>query len=355
LLDLPAFIDFGAIPPRYDAQMLVQVDARCPVTLTPASGLLSVTPSALPAGRTRLRLQVVGRHLADGDLVIAWLIIRSDGERVDVPVRAYVQSGVPPVRPAIYVPEDAPTLAQAVAMASPSDRIVLASGTWPCDVILDKDLVIEAEGQPLSAVLTANRGPALDARADVFIRGIHVEVDDGPALQCRAHARIVDCSICARHGTGIATQSNAVVEIAGTEVKECGEYGIRVGAGSSALIENCMVHHNRRSNLWVEAGGKARVIRSGLQASLRGSGAATEGFLEAIECAIVRNAVVGLYVLKGGRASVETCRFEGNSRQDITVGTDGEARLADVTVMRPLAQAVRAEPGAIVRIEGPGT
>jgi hypothetical protein len=26
-----------------------------------------------------------------------------------------------------------------------------------------------------------------------------------------------------------------------------------------------------------------------------------------------------------------------------------------VTVMRPLAQAVRAEPGAIVRIEGPGT
>jgi hypothetical protein len=116
-----------------------------------------------------------------------------------------------------------------------------------------------------------------------------------------------------------------------------------------------MVHHNRRSNLWVEAGAKARVIRSGLQASLRGSGAATEGFLEAIECAIVRNAVVGLYVLKGGRASVETCRFEGNSRQDITVGTDGEARLADVTVMRPLAQAVRAEPGAIVRIEGPGT
>ena len=73
----------------------------------------------------------------------------------------------------IVVGVDAPGVNEAIALAAPSDRVVLASGEWPGPVVLDKSITLLSTG----GTLVGGEGTTLKVTApgavveDLIIRG----------------------------------------------------------------------------------------------------------------------------------------------------------------------------------------
>ena len=85
-----------------------------------------------------------------------------------------------PSRSKIRVPDDAPTLQDAVALASPGDEIVLAAGTYPGGVVI-------AEGKRDLTIRGVDRNAVVLDGGDRRKNGIVVHADGVSILNLSAH------------------------------------------------------------------------------------------------------------------------------------------------------------------------
>ncbi|MEO3747903.1 right-handed parallel beta-helix repeat-containing protein [Plantactinospora sp. B5E13] len=196
------------------------------------------------------------------------------------------------------------SIGAAVRSAAPGATISVQPGEYVERLILDKPVVIRAEGGPGTVRLTGAGGPAVTLLAETGgLHGLTVEATDGavavlaergavtvegceirgtvqvvgdaaPVLRtCRvtdagvvlddvSRARLVDCTVTGAPGVGILVRGDAEPELTGTRVSHTGADGLVFAGAARGLVDDCEVSR---------PGGAGLVLREQAAPTVRGT------------------------------------------------------------------------------------
>ncbi|MEU3186047.1 right-handed parallel beta-helix repeat-containing protein [Streptomyces sp. NPDC006923] len=235
-------------------------------------------------------------------------------------------------------------IGDAVRAAAPGDLVAVAPGTYTETVLLDRAVVLVAEGGPGSVTLTAppGGGPALTATGpDCAVRGVTVRGADPaePVVTVSAGAGLVleDCAVVSGRVQARGADGEPAEEQ--EEHEEHEEHDEPAGVAVTAvLLRRCRLEGARGAGLHLAGGVRAR-----------------------LEDTLVR-AVEGTGVVLSGTARLEAVRMrlEGSTGSGIRLRGRSRLRLADSVLQDAgragllLEDACRATADEL-RIESPGS
>lgn len=196
----------------------------------------------------------------------------------------------------LRVPEDFPSLSQAVAGAGDRDRIVLAAGTWAEGLVIDKPLDLQgagtgatiiqcraqegcaatfgpsAKGARVSGITFRHESfdPGLERYAVVLVRGGDVTFTDCRFAEASGHGLQViesgraSASRCRFEKNGwdgaCARGKGSRLEISDSDAAGNYEHGFDVWDGASAILVGNRAENNSRNGIHVDAGGEPVTI-----------------------------------------------------------------------------------------------
>jgi len=227
----------------------------------------------------------------------------------------------------LEVPAKFDTIARAILMARPKDRIRVAPGVYKESITLDKNVRLEgsADGKTILEV-SAEDGPVvtiLPTASGVYFSGFVLrhsgfdyDDDRSSALIIQgAKASIVSCAVQHAAGHGIAVIDGAKVIITGCEVSDSGWDGISVyGEASTADIKNTISQKNLQQGVGFWKGGSGSVRESRMLANgLCGVLAMSPGTQVNVQtCLCARNRGAGILISDQVKAEVLANRCDKN-------------------------------------------
>ena len=237
----------------------------------------------------------------------------------------------------IAVPEDAETIAEALALARSGDKVSLGKGTFaggvqiPAGIILQGikgETMIEGPADKGSVLVVSGEGaPVRMVGLTVRHVGVSNTEERFPVVLVKgAQAVFEQCEVSYGAGHGIAVIDGSRCEITTTEIKGCGWDGVAVvGAGSEAILQESKSLANLHHGLDVWDGGKVWVQRSRFQDNgLTGILLTSKGQECKIESSsIERNREVGLVASSGVTALVSGNLVSGNMLGGIFAENEG--------------------------------
>ncbi|MCW3095003.1 MAG: serine/threonine protein kinase, partial [Chthonomonadaceae bacterium] len=187
---------------------------------------------------------------------------------------------------------DFTTIGEAVRNARPGAEIYIRPGVYTEKVVLDKAIELIADGPVGSVTIKGtDSGCIFVSNTKVKIRGIFVRstVSRGIFI-AKGGAEISDCDISsltlpcvevnenstaniqhcvlhnASHGVNLTSESGAIVT--DCDIFGCSQEGVAVQPnGGHVLVQNCRVHDNTRSGIWVDGGGRATLCKCDIASS----------------------------------------------------------------------------------------
>ncbi|MBK1832703.1 right-handed parallel beta-helix repeat-containing protein [Roseibacillus ishigakijimensis] len=241
----------------------------------------------------------------------------------------------------IEVPEEAETLADALAQVRPGDKVLLGEGVFQESVLVPAGIILEGQGEGKtvlevpadagSVLVIAGEGPAVRlSHLTLRHSGFTDASERYPVVLLQeAQAELENCVIEYGAGHGLAVTGGGRATLLACEVKACGWDGIAVtGKGSQVTLEEVRALANLQHGLDVWDGAHARVARSRFQDNgLTGIFLTATGESSQVESSTVeRNREVGVMLSKGAVAVIS-----GNLIADNTLGgvvaRDGGSRL----------------------------
>ena len=251
------------------------------------------------------------------------------------------------------------TVAQAVSIAGPGDRILVRPGTYEEGVVLDKPLEILGQGDPGEVVVQATGGNALAFRttlgrvAHVTLRqlggGDYFAVDIGQGRLTLEGCRIESASLAgiAIHGGGAdpivrnnqirrCRQSGIVVfdsargTIEENNVHDNDAWGIVIRDGSSPLLRGNQIHDNGHGGVCCERSGLGRVEDNAIFDNRReGVVIQSHANPQLRQNTIYRNTKAGVYAHGHGEGTLEDNEIRDNQNSGVAIRTE-----ANPTVQR---------------------
>jgi serine/threonine-protein kinase len=260
------------------------------------------------------------------------------------------------------------SLRVALRQAPPGSRIVILPGHYREAIVVDKDVILIAKGEPGEVVIEGGiQGPALRVLGGrVTLRGItlqssgaqpavvlemgslelescRLESADAPALRCAAslelrscdfpggsrvglsvqpggQVRAEDCSFANLAGGGIEVEPFGRLQLRKSRFNGCGFAGLLAFEGADARLEDCRFEGHTLAA--VHAHHKARV-------DLR-------------DCILERNGF-GLVLMRDAKVRVEACEVRGNFNGGLLLGQGAVA---------PLLMGGRIEDAGFQEVEG---
>lgn len=218
----------------------------------------------------------------------------------------------------VTVPGDVETIAEALKVARPGDKVMVAAGIYkeslavPAGVNLegvkDKTVIEFPAGEGSVVVISDDGAPSRLTNLSLRHSGISNAEERFPVVLVRGAQAVLDkCKVSFGAGHGVVIIGKARCEISVCEVRGCGWDGVSVvGEGSEAIVQDSRCVQNFQHGLDVWDGGRVWVQRSRFQENgLTGILLTSEGQECRIESSsIERNREVGLVASSGVRATV---------------------------------------------------
>ncbi len=206
------------------------------------------------------------------------------------------------------------SLRVALRQAPPGSRIVIMPGHYREAVVVDKDVILIAKGEPGSVILEGNQGPALQVLAghvsvrNLTLRGVGFE----PALEVKAG--VLELERCALVG-----EEGPVAKVSGElEIRDCalgpGEGpGLQVRRGGQVQSEDCRFTKLAGGGVEVEPEGRLR-MRDGCfeRCGYGGLLALESSDSRLVDCRFERNPQAGLVAHSGARVDLRGCVLREN-------------------------------------------
>jgi parallel beta-helix repeat protein len=181
----------------------------------------------------------------------------------------------------LVVPEDYPTIGEAVNHASPGDTVFVKSGVYHENVWIDKSLLIQGEDSENTVIIGeggVNDGNVLTLAADnVTVTGFTI--------------KSADYSIASQHANGVNIQGdNCTVQ--GNNILNA-FWGVLCAIQSSTLISQNNITDNFKEGIRFY-GGSLNTISGNYIAGNKASGVAIEGYSNLISRNIIKNNTRGI-------------------------------------------------------------
>ncbi len=225
------------------------------------------------------------------------------------------------------------SLKVALRQAGPGTEILLLPGTYRESVVVDKDVVITALGEPGEVVIEGVAGPALliQTRA-AQIRGLTLQgIADSPALRVSSGAPTFEgCTVkagttCAEiQGTGTApvfrncaflaggpvalrVEAGTLVRIEGGGILGFQVTGVDVGAGASVSMQGVMVGPGDGVGLKVRTRGQATLDGCTISADAGSVEVEADARVQLSHCRLMDSHYAGLLALEHSQSVLESC------------------------------------------------
>ncbi|HEX9009445.1 MAG TPA: right-handed parallel beta-helix repeat-containing protein [Holophagaceae bacterium] len=230
------------------------------------------------------------------------------------------------------------SLKVALRNARPGAQIVLMPGHYRESVVVDKDVSIQAQGDPAQVVLEGVGGPALTLQASgVALHGFTLRapagepaflIDGGSAqveacvlegaescadLRSGASVQFRDCRMeggC----VGVRVGGDAHLRIQGGRLSGSSLAGVRVLPGGQAALQDVAFAAGNGVGLHVEARGQAGLEGCTIRGAAAGSvEVAPDGRAQLTRCSLVESRFAGLLALERSHAVLEDCEVSGHA------------------------------------------
>lgn len=275
------------------------------------------------------------------------------------------------------------SISAAVAEAGDGDRIVVTSGTYTENVVIQHSVALQAEGQ---AVLLAHRGVTLTLAADSAVTGLAVRGGDPaePAVLIDGgRPRLDSCEITGAHAGGLVVAGGAAPLVVGCTIDAAGfavtvrdgtgghidactitgrHGGVLLTARADPEITGCTVHRGEGNGIYVTGGARGTFVDCRVHDAAQ-PGIAIDGGADPVlrDCQVIGGDSYGIWVDEDATGLVENCRISDTRGFGIQVtrGAAPTVRATSVTGSREGGIAVAGAGGAfddcLVRaVGGPG-
>lgn len=311
---LPAAINLDDLPPDATGVWIIHIDTPVPLDLSCPFNQIAIIPESVPAGSHAVRLRLSPRSLDDGMMILTRLTARSSTCRYDIPMFGKVRSGAEPSRPSILVPNDVPTIENAIDKLEPGDRIALTTDTYVDSLALCDDIEIVGMPEGVEQVkLIVRCESGLRVLSGACLKNLDIVTESGGAISCIGGAAVIErCNIKSENGDGLVVAPGASAIVFRSMVSDCRGSGIRLEANSKLDLTASMLVRNRRTNLVVSPGATVTARKSSFQSSHQGSGVTVGGTFRSEECIFFMNARSGLWVESSATVEISKGQIEEN-------------------------------------------
>lgn len=151
----------------------------------------------------------------------------------------------------INVPNDIPTIQQAIESSTEGVTINVASGTYNETLSIEKDnIVIQGDGKSNTIIVgndTDNTILLRNAR-NIEIKGISIRNGSYGINIYYSSLKCTDITI-ENNNRGLRARYNSYVAVENTYIKDNSEYGVRLNNGSTGYFDNCEITDNEGNGL----------------------------------------------------------------------------------------------------------
>ena len=237
------------------------------------------------------------------------------------------------------------SLKVALRQAKPGTEIALLPGVYRESVVVDKDVVILALGEPGDVVIEGVAGPVLLLRtSSATLRGLVLQAAAGqeplrieggaPLIECctltgtgvclaltgaGAAPILRDCSILAQGATGIHVEAGAMLRIEGGRVEGFSEAGVCVETGGQVALVGAFVGHGTGTGLRVKPRGLATLEACTVSGAAGAVELESDARAELKDCRLTDGQFAGLLALEHSHAVLEFCEISGHACSGIHV------------------------------------
>lgn len=233
------------------------------------------------------------------------------------------------------------SLRVALRQAAPGAVVRVLPGHYRESLVIDKDITICGEGDPSEIHLESPKGPCLTFEScKAVIRGLTLHEGaeaSAPLIDVRSgQVRLESCKMLTTVATGVEVQAGGAQLSLKTVQILGGALGVRMGQGSTGVVEDGALKSQTRAALWAEPGATLTLHRTLLQggagvglnlqpttqASLEdctledfAAGAIEVGpgaRIHLLRCRLLQSAFAGLLALEKSHAKLEDCEFSGH-------------------------------------------
>jgi parallel beta-helix repeat protein len=253
---------------------------------------------------------------------------------------------------------DTTTVAEAIRRARDGSMIVIAPGTYPESLALDRPLELSAANTDAPPVIAPVRGPCLVATGkggsvnglslkapavteagepigcvvitggSFRLHGNRIASLSGPAVVIGGGSQvdIADNTIAEGSGAGIVMGAGARGSIIGNKISDLPEYGLIVRGGASAIVRANTIE--RSGGMVIAEGARGDFADNTIAASHASAIQVTSGADPEVTGNRVKDAgETGLFVYDGGRGRFQDNTIEGSTLSGIVVSSGGAPRL----------------------------
>lgn len=259
------------------------------------------------------------------------------------------------------------SLRVALRQAPAGSRIVIMPGHYREAVVVDKDVILIAKGEPGEVILEGNQGPALTVLGGrVTLRGLSLfGTEEDPAVEVRKGSLEMEhCTLDARVAPG------AIVAGA-LELRDCaflkgGSVGLRIQTGGQVQGESCRFRDLHGGGVEVESGGRLTLRDSEFRGCQFAGLLAFEGAdARLVGCRFEQNPQAAVHAHHTARVDLRGCTLEQNGfglvlMRDAKVrveacevrGNRGGGLVLGLGAVAPLLMGGRIEDGGFQEVDG---
>ena len=301
---------------------------------------LAEVPGRMVAVLEKALAKIPANRFADGNALAAAIrgALAAPAPEPSAPAATVVRppEGTQPIK--VGRGGQALSLKVALRNARPGAQIVLMPGHYRESVVVDKEVSIQAQGDPGQVVLEGVGGPALTLQASgVALRGFTFRAPAGePAfLSDGGSAQVEACVLegaescadlrsgasvqfrdCRMEGgcVGVRVGGDAQLRIQGGRLSGSSLAGVRVLPGGQAALQDVELGAGNGVGLHVEARGQAGLEGCTIRGAAAGSvEVAPDGRAQLTRCSLAESRFAGLLALERSHAVLEDCEVSGHA------------------------------------------
>jgi len=297
------------------------------------------------------------------------------------------------------------SLRVALRQAEPGTRILVLPGTYRENLVVDKDVTLQGQGDASQVVIESPKGSVLVldageaflggltlvgapgdpsplvtvARGRVQMEDCELEVAGGVGIHLAGSAadpifrkcdvrgqglaavtaaantvvRMEDCRVTGAFRCGVKAAAGARVLLKNCRLKEGEGTGLHLLPGAQASLEDCVIQGQRAGGVEVEAEARAELVRTRvLDSGSVGVLALERGTAVLDDCEVGGHALGGVHAADGASVQMRRCRVQGNLGLGVSVMDQGLLTLEGCELSANQEAAALAHHGATLQMKG---
>jgi nitrous oxidase accessory protein NosD/predicted Ser/Thr protein kinase len=227
------------------------------------------------------------------------------------------------------------SLKVALRQARAGTEIEVLPGTYREALVVDKDVVIMALGEPGEVIIEGVGGPAMVLSArHVTLRDLVLRTHEeaAAAVQITSGAPVLDRCVLQGGRAGLLLDKGAQIRMQGGAVRGFQEGGVRLAPGGMATLLNVEVGPGGGVGLWL--GPRSQAMADECRFSAEGGGVEveTDARVQLGHCQLVGSQFAGLLALERSHAVLDGCELTDHAATGVHILAGANVLLRDCQV-----------------------